>query len=190
MTIDWTGLTIAIPLIVLVVTLIFSLRKEKRDRDYQYRPVPSILGVTSRIRESSDSSKFFILYNDEVMDVDKEERGNFLELTNIASSPMLNVLIDVEYEASVKSQKYQILSIQQGESFIIPVSRLHLVDEKETPLWKRKKITITFRSLSGQKHRAVSLPDGQITIKAKNNGFYTQTIVSTENDRNSHFVEV
>lgn len=184
---SWETVSILIPLIVLLVTTFFSLRKEKRDRDFEYRPIPSAITVLSQNGKLNESAEYFILFNDSVMDIREEVEGHFLAVTNVAPFPMLNVVIEVEYEGDFETQKYQVLLIQKGQYFLVPVSGLNYENREIVTRLKNKEIKMTFRSLSGQKYEVSILPSGKTVVTAKNKLYPNEVIISTEDEANSKF---
>jgi hypothetical protein len=185
--ITWGNFQIVIPLIVVLVTLIYNAGKEKRDRNYQFRPVPLFLTLNDLRPEKKEGCH--ILYNEEILPIDNQNGGHFFKITNISDPPMLSVTINIRYKDNFPEQKYQILLIEKEQTFIIPISNVDLRNDKSE--WKNelKDINITYRSLSGQKYSATSSWDGKVNVIAKNKLFLNEKIISTNRDRKSRFVK-
>ncbi|QHT47987.1 hypothetical protein M662_16355 [Bacillus sp. SB49] len=184
MEVDWNNLSVVIPLIVLLVTLIFNLFKERRDRNYQYRPTATLYTVNTTELNNDDT---YLMYNDDIVRIDFQSKGVFLKLTNISDPPMLNVLVDVHYSNDRLTQKYQIYLIEKQKSFIIPISNTNVQNGTHDIMDKFNKIHITYRSLSGQKYFARIMSSGKITVVAKRFLFSREKILSTKSNRISEF---
>lgn len=185
--VTWGNFQIVIPLIVVIVTLIYNSGKEKRDRNYQFRPVPLFLALNDLRPEKKNNSH--ILFNDAILNIDNQNGGHFFKIANISKHPMLSVKVNIKYKDNFPEQKYQILLIEEGQSYLMPISDVKLNDENNE--WKNelKVITITYRSLSGQKFIAINSWDGKVSVKAKKMLFFHEKIISTEADRKSKYIK-
>jgi hypothetical protein len=181
---DWGNLAVVIPLIVLMVTLIFNLFKERRDRNYQYRPIATFYTITNTALNTENN---YIMYNDGILPVDYQNEGVFLNIKNISDPPMLNVLVDVYYGNGRPIQKYQVYLIEKQNSFIIPISSVNEQNGTHVIMDNFSKIQITYRSLSGQKYIAKIMSDGKISVIAKRLLIGREKIFSIKSGRNSEF---
>ncbi|MBU8905994.1 hypothetical protein [Desertibacillus haloalkaliphilus] len=174
---------VVIPLIVVMITLLFNAFKERRDRNYQFRPIPTIFSIV-RLEPERGIGKTNILYNDNIMNIDVIDEGHFLKITNISEPPMLSVSVSVTYKNGYQPELYNIYLIEKEESYIIPISKKDLKGESERKL---EEVFLKYRSLSGQKLLARFNHDGKIEVVAKRFGFLNEKFISIKSRAKSEF---
>lgn len=181
---NWENFSVVIPIIVLIVTLLFNMRKEKRDRDYEHRPIASFHSLNDLRTEKVIGNH--LMLNEEVSDLYHSNSGHYFKINNVCKSPMLNVSVIVKYKDSFPKQHYQILIIEENQSFIVPVSKLN---SKDTSKWENEldEIKITYRSLSGQKYTVKYSHDGKLTVQAHRHIIFYETIISSEGNKKTKF---
>ena len=161
------------------------MRKERRDRDYEHRPIASFLNLNDLRPEKRAGNH--IMFNEEVFDFNSNQNGgHFFKISNVSKSPMLSVSVKISYKNDFQEQHYEILIIEEGQSFVIPISNFNPEDSSK---WENelKVIKIEYRSLSGQKYSVKSSQDGEITVKAHKGLVFYEKIISSEGNTKTRF---